>query len=350
MRNIRHICECNLLSTRRCSDYFRYGESAYNYGVNNSIYIPNAGEIYQPTGAMLWYDRSNSSVKFIFYDAPNDTTVGLLAVYSNRTLEVNYACESFKVIENGNGTSNDIVAEQLGNITLSQTVPDSMTYSTYQDYQCADNVRCSTVTAFESSETNPWYYICNVTLGQTYNDPQNVSFISDYMAQIATASIAQIGYTDYVGIASQIYPTGSPWGIPQGGNASEVGLVMATYALGTIAGATIYNPLTQYLGMAPKQGVILQVGHPYLFYLIIGLIVICHFVFVVVVAWLANRVMVGPEGHLSMGMLLRDITDALAGVSGGVENAAFKAAKKRTTVIYQKNTRTNGWYLKMIDK
>jgi hypothetical protein len=259
-------------------------------------------------------------------------------------------CESYKVTENGNGTSLDIVAEKLGNITLSQTVPDSMTYTTWEDSLCPDNTRCSTVTAFESSNTNPWFYICNITLGLTYNDPQNVSFISDYMAQIATGSIAQIGYTDFNGIASQIYPTGSPWGIPQGGNASEVGLNMATYALGTIAGATIYNPQTTYIGTAPNQGVILQVNHQYFFYLIIGLIVICHFVFVVVVAWLANRVMVGPEGHLSMGMLLRDVTDALAGVSGGIENAAYKGAKQRTTVIYQKNTRTNGWYLKMIDR
>ena len=121
--------------------------------------------------------------------------------------------------------------------------------------------------------------------------------------------------------------------------------------MGTIAGATMYNPYTSYVGSAPKQGVYLHVGHPYFFYLIIGLICGCHLIFIVVVAVLTNRVMVGPDGHLSMSLLLRPIADALNGVSGGKENKAFRDAKRNTTVLYEKPVRGGGrWQLNMIDR
>ena len=128
-------------------------------------------------------------------------------------------------------------------------------------------------------------------------------------------------------------------------------MAIAIFAMGTIAGATMYNPYTSYVGSAPKQGVYLHVGHPYFFYLIIGLICGCHLIFIVVVAVLTNRVMVGPDGHLSMSLLLRPIADALNGVSGGKENKAFRDAKRNTTVLYEKPVRGGGrWQLNMIDR
>jgi hypothetical protein len=88
--------------------------------------------------------------------------------------------------------------------------------------------------------------------------------------------------------------------------------------------------------MAPSPGVVLEVGHQKLFYAILGAITGAHLFFLLLVAYLANSVKVGPEGALSMALLLRPIADALDGVSGGKENQALKDAKKNTMIRYEK--------------
>ena len=329
----------------------RFGALSYTYLLNTSENAPEAGKIYQPTGAMLYYDDDTKTVEHTFSDSPTGEPLGTFSVYTSRTIKVTYECAAYPVTEGGNGTSVDLVVETLGNITVEETVPYSTTFLTHDNHTCEDNQRCSIVEALEASDTDPWYYMCNVTMGETQNDPHNVSYISDYMARIATASIAQVGYTDYLGVAAQIYPRDSPWGSTANGSTEEIGMAIAVFAMGTIVGATMYNPYMSYVGSAPKQGVYLHVGHPYFFYLIIGLICGCHLIFIVVVAVLTNRVMVGPDGHLSMSLLLRPIADALNGVSGGKENKAFRDAKRNTTVLYEKPVQGGGrWQLNMIDR
>lgn len=311
--------------------------------------MPKPGEIYNPYGAMLFYQNNSNVWDFIFSDSPTDSFLGTFSAYTARQINTTYICESHKVTQNGNGTSDEIVVADIGTVRLSQTVPNSTTYFTNLPYTCESSNRCSVVEAFESSEDEPWYYKCNITMGSTFNDPKNVSYISDYMAQIATASIAQVGYTDYTHQASQIYPKDSPWGIANNGSTDSMGWTIALFALATIAGASINNPMISYEGQAPSQGQALEVGHQYFFYLIIGLICACHLLFCIVVAILANRVMVGPDGHLSMSLLLKPIADALEGVSAGVENKAFRDAKRNTTVRYEKS-RNGRWVLQMINR
>jgi len=106
------------------------------------------------------------------------------------------------------------------------------------------------------------------------------------------------------------------------------------------------NPTETHDGNAPHQVFQLTLNHPFFFYLIIGLICVCQLLFCVVVSVLANRVKVGPEGHLSMSLLMRPIADALEGVSGGRENKAYENAKKQYNVRYEKAP--NGrWVLAM---
>lgn len=127
-----------------------------------------------------------------------------------------------------------------------------------------------------------------------------------------------------------------------------MGYRISTFALGAISVASLSNPSTTYVGMRPSQGFSLGLNHPIFFFLILGLICICQLVFVTIVAIFSNRVMVGPDSHLSMSMLLRPIADALFGVSGGKENQVFKNAKKRTMVRYEKGTGER-WQLSMTD-
>jgi len=299
---------------------------------------------------MLWYDQNKKYMEFIFSDVPAKTkSDNVFAAYSKRTVNITYDCEAHEVTAGGRGTSNDITVANIGNVTVNSVVPDSITYFTNLNNFCSeDNLRCYIVEAFEASTLEtPYYYKCNVTMGSTMNDNANISYISDNMAYFATNSIAQIGYIDQWGQEYQIYPNKSTWGLPASGNGDLMGERIASFALGAIAGASIFNPVLQHDAIAPVQAFKLSLGHPYFFYLIIGLICGCQLLFIVIVAMVANTVKVGPEGHLSMSLLLRPIADSLEGVSGGRENKAYENAKKLYTARYEKS-RNGRWVLSMV--
>lgn len=318
--------------------------------------MPVAGDIYDNDAALFYQDYSKNSLHYTFLDSPPGTiNFGTFSMYSSRTINVTYDCDSHKVTLNGNGTLNNItVGGGIGEIYVSHKVPESTSFFTNMPSNgtdsfynnCGDDDRCTIVEAFEASVDDPWYYKCNITVGKTVNDDQNLSWVSDDMAFKAGSAIAQIGYTDEYGQEVQIYPQGSQWGIPLHGNSSAMGMTMATFALGSIGGAAMYNPMKTARGIVPSQGFHLVIGHQYFFYTIIGLIMGFHLLFCAIVAVLANRVMVGPDGHLSMSLLLRPVADALEGVSGGRKNVAYKDATRNTFVRYEK-ARNGRWVLSM---
>lgn len=126
-----------------------------------------------------------------------------------------------------------------------------------------------------------------------------------------------------------------------------MGLRVATFALGSLVGASMFGPKIVVVGdLAPRQAFVLNLNHAISFYLIIGLICSFQLLFVIIAGILANRVKVGPEGHLSMSLLLRPIADSLEGVSGGRENKAYENAKKAYHVRYEES-KTGRWVLAM---
>jgi hypothetical protein len=170
------------------------------------------------------------------------------------------------------------------------------------------------IQALEVSVTDSWYYSCAIALANTSGDPSNISFISDQMAKIATQSIIGAGILDSNSILSQAYDHLSPLGVPQSGNSTALGLKIAAFAIGSIAGASIYNPHITYEGMVPLEGLHLQlVGLN--FYIIIGLICGGHVVICIIVAYITKGIPAGPRTHLEMALTLKPVTDVHLGHS-----------------------------------
>ncbi|RKF57241.1 hypothetical protein OnM2_075048 [Erysiphe neolycopersici] len=321
-----------------------YGEFALNFGIGLVSSQPGPGEIYLSTDPLLWLDKSNSLINFVFLDSPEGAQViEAFSAFTERKISVNFDCNSFGVLQGGDGRTTEIDIDRVGKVTLSQAVPNSTTYITRSNHTCKSNSRCSVVEAFESSSTDPWYYVCEISMGMTQNDKQNISFISDYFAQIATASIAQIGYTDAKGIASQIYPRESLWGQMAKGDPSDVGMMMAIYAIASLAGAAQFNPFTSYSGNAPGPGFLLKLNHTSTFYLVLFLVNLCHLSFVVVAIVFSNKVRVRDSGFISMGIFLKPITDTLAKTCEKNDEKEFEKAKLRTYAIYEKDPDTKDW-------
>ena len=244
-------------------------------------------------------------------------------------------CEVYNVTSGGDGSRTEIEVDKLGNITVFQPVQQALNVWVDANSECEGNSRCQVVQAFEAYAEAPYYYTCNISVSLTYNDPKNLSFVSDQMAQIAASSIALTGLGDSNEASAQAYPPESFWGQADG-DSGLMGSYMSSCAIGAIAGAAQNNLYTSYSGQSPIQGQYLEVGHQKLFYFILFAIAGSHLFFLLLVAYLANRVKVGPDEALSMALLLRPIADALDGVSGGEENKALEKAKKETKVRYEK--------------
>jgi hypothetical protein len=192
--------------------------------------MPNSSSVYQPQGSMIWTDYDNNKTTFVFIDSPTGSYPTSSSIYTSRTVTLNYICSSYTVTST---TTGSLEVETIGNVSLSQVAPpNSITFFTNPNNNCG-SPRCSIVEAFETNDNSTgWYYKCNLTLDHTENDPRNISSISDNMAQIATNSIAQVGYTDPSGQAAQTYPHDSPWGIPLDGSEQDMGSTMAIFSMG----------------------------------------------------------------------------------------------------------------------
>ncbi|APA07111.1 hypothetical protein sscle_02g018810 [Sclerotinia sclerotiorum 1980 UF-70] len=321
-----------------------YGGLAWNLGIGESIIdLPSQGEPYQGLSGnySIWADQHHDKMVFVFTEyssSASSENTGSLGIYTNRTLLMYYSCSSHRVTQNGNGASAaNISVEDIGSISVSSFVANGTTFFTDYPNLCPDIPRCSIIQAFEASDTDPWYYTCNITLGETQNDPRNISFISDDMAYIAASAIANTGYSsmdDYQQTFS--YPQKTMWGLPIHGNVSRMGIQIAAFGLSSISVTAAFNPSKYYDGLEPHTGFALGINHTYFFLLIVFLIPLVQFVMCFIVAVWSNRVVVQDNAYIGMSLLLRPIADALYGVSEGKNNKAFREAKRNVMVRYER--------------
>ncbi|RKF64511.1 hypothetical protein OnM2_018046 [Erysiphe neolycopersici] len=330
-----------------------YGQSALSFGIGKGSAEPIVGQRYLATDPLLWLDERNNLVEFVFLDSPRGSRViSTFSAYTPRKIGVKYKCNSFNVLSGGDGTVNKIEVDSIGTVYLSKAIPDSTTYLTRSNHTCEGDSRCSIVEVFESSDTEPWYYVCEISLGRTQNDVHAVSSISDYMAQIATASIAQIGYTDLKGFASQIYPRQSLWGQVSKNDSQSVGMVIAFYAIASIAGAAQFNPFTSYTTeSAPCQGFRLKLKHRRTLTCILALVNITQLGFVIAAIVLSKKGKAIAHNFIDIVMLLKPITDRLPKfclIEDGIESRKLKS---RIYARYEKGTISkNEWYFKIFSK
>lgn len=268
------------------------------------------------------------------------------SAFTDRKIGVSYNCSSHKVLGGGNGKSSRINIENIGDVFLSQPVPDSTTFITKLNHTCNNNDRCSIVEAFESSSSDPWYYVCEISLNQTRNDPKRISEISDRMARIATASIAQVGYRHPNGLSAQIYSRETMWGKAALGKHEDVGMMIGIYAIASIAGAVQFNPFTSHYGLSPAEGFQLKLNHQKTFYLIIFLTNFFHLALVVTASIVSTRIKIGPSGYLGMSLLLKPVSDRLLRIHDKLNENAYKEMSLNTYVRYEKDLSSkNDWHL-----
>jgi len=280
--------------------------------------IPSPGALWATQEDTYYQADDFMSWKFVFVDSPPTGMWDPATVYTNRTINSTFSCQSWAVVNGGNGTSrNLIISKDANGVTFNITVPttsgiEQTTFFT-NGSACGDG--CTVINAFEASNTQPWYYECNITVGNVLNASNPAQEVGISLRQMASSAIALQGYGLTAlsnGTQSQAYPSQSIYGEPQRGSPDGMGSLMSRFAIGVVAAATMYpNQTIIQKGLQPQLGNQLNVSHWGYLNLILFLIVFVQGLGFVMTVFLSNRVVIKDESVYATARLLRPIMERL---------------------------------------
>ena len=96
-----------------------YGNVALSFYGNDSNHIPPYGTLWSPNSPILFVDAADTAlyVKYVFMETNYDEVVKIAdaqsnaippTIFTNRSMNTTWECDSFAVIEGGNGTATKI--------------------------------------------------------------------------------------------------------------------------------------------------------------------------------------------------------------------------------------------------
>ncbi|KAM0157563.1 hypothetical protein ACHAQE_005867 [Botrytis cinerea] len=277
------------------------------------VKLPNGRSSINNLGAQQY---TANSWAFVFMDTSSD---GSTSAYSDRTIKSTSSCESYPVIDGGNGNFTHLTISKNGKSEGSKVRlpiaagPDQTTFFTVPFTTCGEG--CSIVEALEASANEPWYYKCNITVGPVINAQNANQEVSLPLRHMSSAAIALQGYaanpklndTQY-----RIYVSESTYGYPRNGSADDFGYQISYFAIGAIAAAAnSNNPSIYAIGDRPVIGTQLKITqHVLLLGLLIGLVSVQAACFITT-AFVANIVVVKDESVFSTASILRPVMNSL---------------------------------------
>lgn len=263
-------------------------------------------------------------------DTPADIYQGQM-FYSNRSINVTWSCTSLQAVGDYDHGYKPLHGD---NVTLDfpEYLRLGISYVTRDNETCGS--RCARVTALELLDV-AWYYDCNITAGHVVNATRDKPDTSNDFAWTAAAAIALKGYypPGRRHIEYQIYPMPHPYATAQNGNADGMGRQIASFAIGVIAGAATNNPPRRVLDHVYAQGVRLSVPFILSVHVILGLTGGLLLLLCIIVACVADRVVVIEESALAISHLLAPLVNRL-GAKGFLLSGKEISRELHTDVVY----------------
>lgn len=245
----------------------------------------------------------------------------------------------------------------VSNVSLSVAGgADQTTFMTRHDGSSNCGPGCSRVTAFEASEMWPWFYDCNVTVGDVVNATRPEHEIGPILKTLASSAIALEGYAasslvSDPAIQYQVYPAEAMYGIPINGTSQAMAMLMARFALSVVAVAAFSNPMYIVPGLAPQLGVALDITEWKYVHMIVCLICGIQLILVITVAFIVNSAIMRDDSPLTTARVLRPIVDRLGPTgSNGSGDAIMKEHGKDLKVAYSVDCSVTPWCLRIHER
>lgn len=332
------------VNTRRYSAN-SFGQIGLAFGEDFIWNAPKPGALYNPDLSQVFFtpplgdnDDDNDPTKvangtasdelvdytytFIFAESTLSNASYAATAITNRSVSVVARCDSYKVIVGGNGSSANItVHSDEGDGVAYLPVANGGSQILYlHDPQLDAHDTWSHVSAFEPSDTDPWFYSCNVTLGNVTNGVIPAHYMGVNFTRYVPAAIALQGYgATEVGLSNtttnfqfQSYPSQSYFGQPAAGNGTQMARLMSRYAINALTACAQVNTNIDAWGMQPQRGIVLEITRWRYLHTILGLTMGLQLLVQIAAVLVANRVQVREQRSLANVALLRPL---LAGVS-----------------------------------
>ncbi|KAK0376646.1 hypothetical protein CLIM01_06006 [Colletotrichum limetticola] len=292
-----------------------YGTISLAYDTAEISAAPLARAIHVPSDPLMFC--TDTVCKYVFYETSTasikDPDANPVTVATDRSVNSTAKCTAWPVIGGGNGTTTNVTVALENNRSWDIFIPnrggtDQTTFMTYSQFDCGTG--CSMVMAFEASDTSPWYYSCNVTIGQVANATRAEHQIGANLTSLASAGIALQGYaaSSFVNDTNfqyQMYPSESVFGTPMNGTTSDMEAMLSRFAIGVVAISADSNTNLVIEGTMPMKGTKLNVSHWGMINLILILTASLQLVLGIVAALVANRVVVPDGGAVEMAQVMR---------------------------------------------
>ncbi|KAM3537956.1 hypothetical protein ARSEF1564_009119 [Beauveria bassiana] len=352
------------VNSRRYSAY-TFGQVGLGFAEDSVDYGPKPGELFYPdlpqvfyTFPLLddWYNTGGSgnttnetddgdgdghiySYTYFFFETNVADASYYATVASNRSVTVTASCDSYKVVAGGHGMSSNITVrftDSEGDQEVYLPVANGGSQILYlHDPATEANDTCSRVSAFEPSDTDPWFYICDVSIGNITNGAVGEHYMGANFTRYVPPAIALQGYgASDIGLTNtttnyqcQSYPAQSYFGWPARGRGGYMAALISRCAANTIASAAMVNANVEAYGMAPQRAISLEITRWRYVHIILGLTTGVQLAIHLVAVLVANRVQVLDQRSLATASLVRRL---LAGVG---DRASMARAEQIANLI-----------------
>lgn len=272
---------------------YSYGSIALAWVWGTVDDIPFPGTLWDNNDPLIYC--GGASCTYIFQESTRSRKQYDLIVATNRSVEATGSCRSWRVTRGAGGNESVITIADDEESRVELMAANGIDQTTFMfDAAAEQGTTWSEVTAFEASESNSWYYRCNVSFSPVINAARKEHEMGINITSLASSAIALQGYgASSLGSSNssqqfQSYPAESTYGDPQGGSADGMGKLMAAFAAGTVAFAAQANAGIEVPGLRPETGVVLDIPKWRNVHLILGLTIGIQLVLGVGIAILSN--------------------------------------------------------------
>ncbi|CAM1501327.1 Fc.00g104890.m01.CDS01 [Cosmosporella sp. VM-42] len=314
--------------------------------------IPKAGTLWNDDEPLVYCGAS--ACRYVFQETTPDDKNYELSVNTNRSVEISGRCDSWLVLRGGDGTEANITIADGNQSRIGLPGVSGVDQTTFMvDTSTEHGTSWSTVSAFESSTTDPWYYRCNISIGPVLNRRRQEHDLGVNVTSLASSAIALQGYgASTLGRSNntyqyQSYPAESSYGTPQNGSVEGMGTLMAGFATGVVAITAQANRVVTVPGLQPQKSVTLDISKWKYVHIILGLTLVLQLLLELLVAIIANKVLMRDDSHLSTAALLRPALEKVGDrglISNGKEIASMFSLG--TTLTYTSSTEGT-YYLRL---
>lgn len=300
--------------------------------------MPVPGTIFNPDKPLAFYNVENRTFQFVFYEATVSDAKYQGSVATNRTVATQATCESFPVVQGGNGSTNNITVRYPdGDTVVELPVANGDTQTMYlHDPATGPNATWAFIEVFEASANEPaWFYECDVTIDPVVNAVIPEHNLGVNLTQFVPPAIALQGYgSSLQGLDNatkqyqfQSYPQGSFFGSYLNGDTTDMAMQLARFSINVVVTAAQANDNIDRPGLVPQRGVELKIKKWEYVHIILLLTVFVQLAANVIAVIIANRVQVRGQSALGVAALLRPM---LAGVG---DRAAMATGKQIADLV-----------------